>query len=200
MRRKRFAPFNFQHCKLFFQIEPDHIMCPLGASGGGTSPGRMPARMRLCLQVLALRFFENKHICVKRAPLRAYKCWLAPSPALVDVAPGGLLPAQSAPDTIYGEAAACPVRRRSTGARGGAAEHTLHAAAQGLVCLLPHGDPLCGLQQAPSLLDASFVCLGEHLWPPPHQVFQKQWEDLSEKRGKAFGRGAPVAPVRSQVG
>lgn len=38
--------------------------------------------MRLCFQALSLRFFENKHICSKGSTLRAYKCWLAPSPAL----------------------------------------------------------------------------------------------------------------------
>ena len=40
--------------------------------------------MRLCFQALSLWFFENKHICSKGSTLRAYKCRLAPSPALAE--------------------------------------------------------------------------------------------------------------------
>lgn len=37
MRRKGFAPCNLQHCKLFFQMEPDHIICLLWTSGRGSA-------------------------------------------------------------------------------------------------------------------------------------------------------------------
>lgn len=43
VRRKRAAPFNLQRGKLFFQIEPDHIMWLLGASGKGNAVPRMQA-------------------------------------------------------------------------------------------------------------------------------------------------------------
>lgn len=43
MRREKAAPFNLQHGKLFFQIEPRHIMWLLRASSRGNAVPKMQA-------------------------------------------------------------------------------------------------------------------------------------------------------------
>lgn len=50
--------------------------------------------------MLCLRFFENKHIYSKGHHTKGLQM-LAPSPDLVEVASWYLLPAQSAPETMY---------------------------------------------------------------------------------------------------